>query len=271
VAWVARAARLLARCELRGLCCLARAAVARALSASAARAHAEPPAEPPLLRAFARARAVIAFRVAPKQKASLVALAELVCGLPPEGGGARGAGALARARVLAIGDGGNDVAMLQRAHVGVGLEGREGLQAARASDVSLGAFRLLPRLLLVHGRLSARRTSFIVHYCIYKSFVICLLQLGFAQPSGARGAAAARAARAPTCPGARRRSQPRASASARALPSAPPPLSLSLSLSLSFSLFPRARGPRCRQASRARPCSTRFASWATTSSSRGSR
>lgn len=42
-------------------------------------------------------------------------------------------------RTLAIGDGGNDVKMIQEAHVGVGISGREGLQAARASDYSLGS------------------------------------------------------------------------------------------------------------------------------------
>lgn len=38
---------------------------------------------------------------------------------------------------LAIGDGANDVAMIQKAHVGVGISGIEGLQAACASDYSI--------------------------------------------------------------------------------------------------------------------------------------
>lgn len=42
-------------------------------------------------------------------------------------------------RTLAIGDGGNDVKMIQEAHVGVGISGREGLQAARAADFCLGS------------------------------------------------------------------------------------------------------------------------------------
>jgi phospholipid-translocating ATPase len=42
-------------------------------------------------------------------------------------------------RTLAIGDGGNDVKMIQEAHVGVGISGREGLQAARAADYSFGS------------------------------------------------------------------------------------------------------------------------------------
>ena len=38
---------------------------------------------------------------------------------------------------LAIGDGANDVAMIQKAHVGIGISGVEGLQAACASDYSI--------------------------------------------------------------------------------------------------------------------------------------
>lgn len=40
-------------------------------------------------------------------------------------------------RTLAIGDGGNDVRMIQQADIGVGISGREGLQAARAADYSI--------------------------------------------------------------------------------------------------------------------------------------
>ena len=53
---------------------------------------------------------------------------------------------------LAIGDGANDIAMIQEAHVGIGIAGKEGLQAARTSDYSIGQFRFLLKLLLVHGR-----------------------------------------------------------------------------------------------------------------------
>uniref|UniRef100_A0A0E0DCV4 P-type ATPase C-terminal domain-containing protein n=1 Tax=Oryza meridionalis TaxID=40149 RepID=A0A0E0DCV4_9ORYZ len=48
---------------------------------------------------------------------------------------------------LAIGDGGNDVRMIQEANIGVGISGREGLQAARAADYSIGKFKFLKRLL----------------------------------------------------------------------------------------------------------------------------
>jgi P-type E1-E2 ATPase len=42
---------------------------------------------------------------------------------------------------LAIGDGANDVGMIQTAHIGVGVKGKEGTQAVLASDYSIGQFR----------------------------------------------------------------------------------------------------------------------------------
>ncbi|EON96401.1 putative phospholipid-transporting atpase 1 protein [Phaeoacremonium minimum UCRPA7] len=60
---------------------------------------------------------------------------------------------------LAIGDGANDLAMIAEAHVGVGISGREGLQAARVADYSIAQFRFLQRLLLVHGRWNYTRTA----------------------------------------------------------------------------------------------------------------
>ena len=53
---------------------------------------------------------------------------------------------------LAIGDGANDVAMIQEAHIGVGIAGLEGAQASMSADYAIGQFRFLQRLLLVHGR-----------------------------------------------------------------------------------------------------------------------
>jgi hypothetical protein len=58
---------------------------------------------------------------------------------------------------LSIGDGANDVGMIQEANVGVGIYGKEGNQAARASDFALHQFRHLKRLLCVHGRYSMIR------------------------------------------------------------------------------------------------------------------
>lgn len=39
---------------------------------------------------------------------------------------------------LAIGDGANDVNMIQKAHIGVGIFGKEGYQAAGSSDYAIG-------------------------------------------------------------------------------------------------------------------------------------
>ena len=46
---------------------------------------------------------------------------------------------------LAVGDGGNDVSMIQKAHVGVGIYGAEGREAVNASDFAIGQFRFLRR------------------------------------------------------------------------------------------------------------------------------
>lgn len=78
---------------------------------------------------------------------------------------------------LAIGDGGNDVGMIQKADVGVGIAGREGMQAARASDYSVGRFKYLQRLMLIHGRYSYHRTAFVANYSFYKSLFICFMQI----------------------------------------------------------------------------------------------
>ena len=53
---------------------------------------------------------------------------------------------------LSIGDGANDVSMIQEAHIGVGISGKEGAQAVQAADFSFSQFRFLTRLLLIHGR-----------------------------------------------------------------------------------------------------------------------
>lgn len=43
-----------------------------------------------------------------------------------------------RKMTLAVGDGANDCAMIRKAHVGVGIAGKEGMQAARSSDYAIG-------------------------------------------------------------------------------------------------------------------------------------
>lgn len=60
---------------------------------------------------------------------------------------------------LSIGDGANDVAMIQEANIGCGLFGLEGSQAAMSADYAFGQFRFLSKLLLVHGRWSYQRIA----------------------------------------------------------------------------------------------------------------
>lgn len=115
-------------------------------------------------------RTAICCRVTPSQKAQLVEILKS-CDY----------------RTLAIGDGGNDVRMIQQADIGVGISGREGLQAARAADYSIGRFRFLKRLILVHGRYSYNRTAFLSQYSFYKSLLICFIQIFFSFISGVSG------------------------------------------------------------------------------------
>ncbi|VDD86937.1 unnamed protein product [Enterobius vermicularis] len=82
--------------------------------------------------------------------------------------------------VLAVGDGANDVAMIQQADVGVAIAGEEGLRAAFASDYSIAQFRFLRRLLFVHGAWNFKRTSRVILYCFYKSICFYLIEMWFA-------------------------------------------------------------------------------------------
>jgi hypothetical protein len=70
---------------------------------------------------------------------------------------------------LAIGDGANDVSMIQAADVGVGISGKEGLQAVMASDYAISQFRFLSKLLLVHGRWAYCRTANMALNYFYKN------------------------------------------------------------------------------------------------------
>ncbi|EEP79669.1 hypothetical protein UREG_04515 [Uncinocarpus reesii 1704] len=100
-------------------------------------------------------RAVLCCRVSPAQKASVVQLVK------------NGLDIMA----LSIGDGANDVAMIQEADVGVGIVGEEGRQAAMSSDYAIGQFRFLQRLVLVHGRWSYRRLGETIANFFYKTLV----------------------------------------------------------------------------------------------------
>ncbi|XP_077332109.1 phospholipid-transporting ATPase IK-like isoform X1 [Lithobates pipiens] len=104
-------------------------------------------------------QSVICCRMTPKQKASIVQLVKTN----------------KKVTTLAIGDGGNDVNMLKTAHIGVGVVGKEGLQAVLASDFAVAQFSYLQKLLFFHGRLSYIRFSKFLQYYHYKTFA-CLFQ-----------------------------------------------------------------------------------------------
>jgi phospholipid-transporting ATPase len=105
-------------------------------------------------------KAVICCRVSPLQKALVVKLVKRHL----------------KSLLLAIGDGANDVSMIQAAHVGVGISGMEGLQAARSADVAIAQFRFLRKLLLVHGQWSYHRLSKLILYSYYKNLALFMTQ-----------------------------------------------------------------------------------------------
>jgi phospholipid-translocating ATPase len=77
---------------------------------------------------------------------------------------------------LAIGDGANDCSMIQEAHVGIGVMGKEGRQAVRTSDYAIARFKYLRRVLLVHGHLYYIRLATVVQYFFYKVIINVVLQ-----------------------------------------------------------------------------------------------
>lgn len=109
---------------------------------------------------------VLCCRMTPLQKAEIVSLIKL--NVKPE------------PVTAAIGDGGNDVSMIQEAHVGLGIYGKEGRQAVRAADYAFGKFRFLRRLVLMHGHFYYSRITNLIQYFFYKNFVFIAPQFFFA-------------------------------------------------------------------------------------------
>ena len=112
-----------------------------------------------------KCEAVLCCRVSPKQKQQIV---KMVKDFFPD------------LRVLAIGDGANDVNMISEAHVGIGVKGVEGSQAARASDFSINNFKALRRLIFVYGRECYRKNSVQVLFNFYKNAMQVIPQLFYA-------------------------------------------------------------------------------------------
>jgi phospholipid-translocating ATPase len=118
------------------------------------------------------ADSVICCRASPSQKASIVK--NIRRKLP-------------KSITLAIGDGGNDIAMIQEAHVGVGISGKEGLQAARVADYSIAQFRFLQRLLLVHGHWNYVRTAKYILLTFWKEMLFYSVQIMYQRWNGYTG------------------------------------------------------------------------------------
>ncbi|ODQ67908.1 phospholipid-translocating P-type ATPase [Nadsonia fulvescens var. elongata DSM 6958] len=103
---------------------------------------------------------VIACRCTPQQKADVALLIR----------------SKTRKRVCCIGDGGNDVSMIQAADVGVGIVGKEGRQASLAADFSVTQFCHLTKLLVWHGRNSYKRSAKLAQFIIHRGLIISICQ-----------------------------------------------------------------------------------------------
>ncbi|KAL3381634.1 hypothetical protein AABB24_001646 [Solanum stoloniferum] len=107
---------------------------------------------------------VLCCRVAPLQKAGIVALIKN----------------RTDDMTLAIGDGANDVSMIQMADVGIGISGQEGRQAVMASDFAMGQFRFLVPLLLVHGHWNYQRMGYMILYNFYRNAILVFVLFWYA-------------------------------------------------------------------------------------------
>ncbi|KAG6016362.1 hypothetical protein E4U43_003747, partial [Claviceps pusilla] len=103
---------------------------------------------------------VVACRCSPTQKAEVAKLIK----------------EYTKKRVCCIGDGGNDVSMIQAADVGVGIVGKEGRQASLAADFSIEQFHHLVKLLVWHGRNSYKRSAKLAQFVIHRGLIIAVCQ-----------------------------------------------------------------------------------------------
>ena len=107
-----------------------------------------------LMELASQCKSVIGCRVSPAQKAQVVEFVMKNLPVTPV--------------TLSIGDGANDVEMIKKASIGIGISGEEGQQAAQNSDYAIGQFKYLAPLCLVHGRWNYHRTSKLILYSFYK-------------------------------------------------------------------------------------------------------
>ena len=79
--------------------------------------------------------------------------------------------------VLCVGDGANDIGMIRESDIGVGIKGKEGLQAYNNCDVGLPSFRCMSKLLFVHGKSNEMRLQTLVLYFLYKNTLLSMITL----------------------------------------------------------------------------------------------
>lgn len=115
------------------------------------------------VQAASMAPAVVCCRCSPTQKAEVVRALKRHTGR----------------RTCAVGDGGNDVSMIQAADVGVGIVGKEGRQASLAADFSITQFLHIRRLLMWHGRCSYQRSAQLAQFVIHRGLIIAIVQVLF--------------------------------------------------------------------------------------------
>ncbi|XP_011879867.1 PREDICTED: probable phospholipid-transporting ATPase IF isoform X2 [Vollenhovia emeryi] len=113
--------------------------------------------------------AVVCCRLTPLQKSEIVHLIKTARNRP---------------HTAAIGDGGNDVSMIQEAHVGIGILGKEGRQASMSADFAFTKFKYLRKALLVHGHWYYLRISILMQFFFYKNVVFITPQVLFSIHNG---------------------------------------------------------------------------------------
>ena len=148
-----------------------------------------------LAQVAARCSGVVVSRSSPSQKAAIVkcmADYEMQCAAGKSRGFIkwyRKYRQRLRGKMLSIGDGANDVAMLQTADVGIGIMGKEGRQAVNNSDYAFSQFRFLVPLLLIHGNLSYYRLARLIKYSFYKNITFAFVMFYYQFYNGFSGQA----------------------------------------------------------------------------------
>ncbi|CAF0707238.1 unnamed protein product [Brachionus calyciflorus] len=112
-----------------------------------------------------KCEAVLCCRMTPAQKANVVRMVKKSKDAP---------------MTAAIGDGANDVSMIQEANIGLGIFGKEGRNAARSADFAFAKFKFTRKILLVHGYLYYTRGANLVQYFFYKNLTFAICQFYFA-------------------------------------------------------------------------------------------